>query len=413
MSRKLLVIGYVWPEPKTTAAGQRMLQLLQAFLDFEYQITFASTALKTLHSFDLDDLGIQTVGIKLNHASFDTFVKALNPDTVIFDRFMVEEQFGWRVAEQVPKAFRILNTEDLHSLRKTREVCHKKREEFTLEKWKANDITKREVASIYRSDLSLLVSTYEMELLMGQLKLPEQILMHLPFMLPESTEKTIASWPSFDERAGFITYGSGKHEPNVDAIIHLKQTIWPLIRKELPQATLKVFGSYFPKQVLEMHKPEEGFHIMGWVDDLDKEIQKSRVCLAPLRFGAGIKGKLVQAMKNGTPSVTTVIGAEGMMHQDADWPGSIISAPEAFASAAVQLHQNYEAWRAASERGKELIQQYFSKRRWSKQLNSRLEELSTNLDPHRSENFMGSLLQYHTLASTKYMGKWIAEKNSN
>ena len=76
--------------------------------------------------------GLMSVSIQLNHSSFDAFVQDLNPDVVIFDRFMVEEQFGWRVAEFAPRALRILNTEDLHSLRKTREESHKRGEEFTL-----------------------------------------------------------------------------------------------------------------------------------------------------------------------------------------------------------------------------------------------------------------------------------------
>ena len=121
MSKKLLVIGSVWPEPSTTAAGCRMQQLLGAFLRFGYKITFASTASRTEYSLDLEKVGVAEVTIQLNHSSFDDFIKKLLPTIVIFDRFMIEEQFGWRVAEFAPKALRILNTEDLHALRKARE----------------------------------------------------------------------------------------------------------------------------------------------------------------------------------------------------------------------------------------------------------------------------------------------------
>src|SRR6056297_4363571 len=132
MSKKILVIGYVWPEPTTTAAGCRMLQLLDAFLTFGYDITFASTASKTQYSLDLAKLGVQEVAIQLNHSSFDEFVKELSPNVVVFDRFMVEEQFGWRLAEFAPNALRILNTEDLHALRKSREDAHKKEQPFRV-----------------------------------------------------------------------------------------------------------------------------------------------------------------------------------------------------------------------------------------------------------------------------------------
>ncbi len=98
MAKKLLVIGHVWPEPKTTAAGCRMLQLLETFISFGYEITFASTAAKTEFSLNLNDLGITEAAIVLNHSSFDDFLVNLRPDTVIFDRFMVEEQFATNFA---------------------------------------------------------------------------------------------------------------------------------------------------------------------------------------------------------------------------------------------------------------------------------------------------------------------------
>ena len=128
---KVLIIGHNWPEPTTTAAGHRMIQLIRAFLHFEWLVTFVSTAAKTEYSFDLEAIGVETNFVQLNHSSFDEFLKKVHPKYVVFDRFMVEEQFGWRVTEHVPNAIRILNTEDLHSVRKTREKLHKKGEKFT------------------------------------------------------------------------------------------------------------------------------------------------------------------------------------------------------------------------------------------------------------------------------------------
>src|SRR5690606_5459984 len=125
MIQKLLIIGFVWPEPKSSAAGSRMMQLIEAYISFGYDVTFASACAKTETAFDLKTIGIQTENIQLNHSSFDDFVKQLQPDAVLFDRFMTEEQFGWRVAEQCPNALRILDTEDLHCLRKGRQQALK------------------------------------------------------------------------------------------------------------------------------------------------------------------------------------------------------------------------------------------------------------------------------------------------
>ncbi|WP_136465153.1 glycosyltransferase [Flagellimonas onchidii] len=408
--KKLLIIGYVWPEPGTTAAGHRMLQLIHTFKTFGYQITFCSTAVRTEYSENLDVLRIDCVPIKLNHHSFDTFIKQLNPEIVIFDRFMVEEQFGWRVAEFVPNAIRILNTEDLHSLRSIRKECLKKDLGFSEELWFQNDNTKREIASIYRSDLTLLVSSFEMDLLTTKLNISKSTLMHLPFMLDGIGEEEKKEWLDFETRQDFISYGNGKHAPNVDSIKYLKETIWPLIRKELPAITLKIYGAYLPQHIKQLHNPKEGFHVMGWVENLDAEIQQSRVCLAPLRFGAGIKGKLIDAMRNGTPSITTKIGAEGM-HDELSWSGIVEDDPARFTKAAVALYQKKESWKQAQRKGLEIINRLYSKEAHQEKLIAGLKTLETNLSNHRSQNFIGQMLLHQTMASTKYMAKWIEEKN--
>jgi hypothetical protein len=121
MQPTLLIIGFVYPEPNSSAAGSRMLQLIQAFQDNDYRITLATTCKKSDNAFDLKSIGVTVVEIQLNHSSFDAFIKSLNPSIVLFDRFMTEEQFGWRVAEHCPDALRILDTEDLHCLRKARQ----------------------------------------------------------------------------------------------------------------------------------------------------------------------------------------------------------------------------------------------------------------------------------------------------
>ena len=163
--KSLLIIGAVWVEPNSSAAGKRMLQLIAQFLERDYKITFASPAQKNEKAIDLISSGIIEVAIELNNASFDVFVKELNPTIVLFDRFMMEEQFGWRVAENCPDAIRILDTEDLHFLRKTRQQQLKKGEAFTNDALLQSDDTKREIASILRCDVSLIISTYEMDLL--------------------------------------------------------------------------------------------------------------------------------------------------------------------------------------------------------------------------------------------------------
>ena len=114
------VIGYVWPEPNSSAAGQNMLSLITRCLDANFNVTFLTAATDSEHKADLEALGVQAHSVALNCSSFNTLIAQLTPDVVIFDRYMTEEQFSWRVKESCPEALRILNTEDLHSLRQAR-----------------------------------------------------------------------------------------------------------------------------------------------------------------------------------------------------------------------------------------------------------------------------------------------------
>ena len=124
MNKNLLVIGFVWPEPNSTAAGTRMIQLIELLFANGYNITFVSSASKNRNSYDLEALNIPTYEILLNDSSFDILIKKINPSIVLFDRFLTEEQFGWRVKEICPGALRILDTEDLHFLREARIMYH-------------------------------------------------------------------------------------------------------------------------------------------------------------------------------------------------------------------------------------------------------------------------------------------------
>ena len=387
-----------------------MLQLLGVFQKQGYSITVASAASRSEFSLDLTALGIEMRDIKMNDSSFDDFIKELEPNVVVFDRFLSEEQFGWRVAEHMPNAVRILDTEDLHSLRHVREQCFKKGMEFTTDIWLQDDKTKREIASIYRCDLSLIISSFEFELLKEVLKIDKGLLLLLPFMVDEINENI--QWPTYEQRTDFLFIGGGKHAPNVDAILHLKNNIWPLIRQQLPNAKLNVYGAYLPQQVLEMHNTKEGFWIQGRAEDVQIVMQQTRVCLVPLRFGAGIKGKLLEAMRNGTPSVTTSIGAEGMQGI-LDWNGFIENSPADFANAAVRLYTDETIWQTAQEQGKTLVNTLFSKNSLETLFVSKLDDLLMNLSNHRKQNFIGALLQHQTLNATKYMGKWIEEKNKS
>lgn len=406
--KTLLVIGYVWPEPNSSAAGSRMLQLIQFFQRQDYQITFASPAQRTEHMVDLKALEVNSVDIKLNCASFDDFIIKLQPDIVMFDRFMMEEQFGWRVSEQCPQALRILDTEDLFSLRHARHDAYKKNHPMTKADLLNSDLAKREIAAIFRSDITLMISPKEIELLIEVFNVDSSLLHYLPFVF--NSEQLQLCNPSYEQRQGFISIGNFRHPPNWDSVLWLKQQIWPLIRKQLPKAEINICGAYPPPKATDLHDEKSGFIIKGWVDDAFSAMRSARVCLAPLRFGAGIKGKLADAMLCSTPSVTTDIGIEGMQTQ-LPWAGKVANDVDSIASAAVKLYLDAVAWQSASDLGQKNAQLLFEQHQHFLLFSNRLMQVLSDLTTHRQNNFIGSMLNHHHHKSTKYMSQWIEAKN--
>lgn len=401
--KNLVIIGKVFPEPNSTAAGYRMIQLMDLFLTQNYQITFLSTATISENSFDLSSKNIQFQNILLNDNSFDELIKNLNPEIVIFDRFTTEEQFGWRVSEQVPNAVKVLDTEDLHFLRNAREKAFKQNRNLEHSDL-INDVFKRELASILRCDLSLIISEFEMNLLIGKFKIDEDILFYLPLFGEVKKPKT-----SFPERKNFISIGNFLHEPNWHTVLQLKK-LWKDIKKQLPEAEIHIYGAYASEKVFQLHNEKEGFIIKGRAENVEIIFNTAKVLLAPIPFGAGIKGKLLESMQFGLPNVTSTVGAEAMQGNH-DWNGFITDNETEFVEKAVLLYQDENLWRKSQENGFKIIENRFKKELFEPNFIHKIQEISENLESHRNQNFLGQILQHHTLQSTKYLSKWIEEKN--
>lgn len=402
MKNKVLFIGNVWPEVTTTAAGRRVYQLIDFFQVKGYSVHFASTS--TVNTFAeelvLKDVSIQVV--ELNNDSFNEFVTDLNPSVVVYDRFMMEEQFGWRVRDCCPDALTILDTEDLHFLRMSREEVLK-----GSSKKRSEEVKLRELSAVLRSDLSLVISKAELALLI-KMGIPTEILYYLPFgvEIPDST-----SWMSFDERENFVTIGSFLHAPNVDSVLFLKNEIWPLLRQLVPDAEMHIYGAYCTEKHLQLTNENEKFFVKGFATDALEVIANAKVLLAPLRFGAGLKGKLLEAMLVGTPSITTEVGSEGMVNKKEEWPGFITDAVEVFVEQAAVVYTNGDYWTDCSCRSVELIEKEFNKKFVNNLFSEKVDVFIAQIQEGRTKNLMGQILNYNTNRSTKFMSKWIEAKN--
>jgi len=422
-SYHILFIGHLWPEPDSSAAGYRTMALIETCLEHNWQVSFACAAEETLWSERLQTIGVNCYSIKVNSQTFDQWIAQLKADFCVFDRFMTEEQFSWRVAKYSPGCIHILDTSDLHFLRRARQQAFKKNKQNSLLN---NDIdlfspensenTIREISAIYRSDLSLIISSYEMELLKEKFQISDDLLLYLPFMFDFPNPKL--SFPvheelmqkEFSQRQHFFMIGNFLHEPNWDAVLWCKQNLWPKIRAKLSNAELHIFGAYTPEKAKQLHNSSEGFYIKGRAENLPSLISNYRVNLVPLRFGAGIKGKIADGFQFGLPCITTSIGAEGM-DGGLSWGGYICDKEEDFIESAIKLYTQSDTWKEKQANGFEIILKVHNKKIYQQHFIQRLLDLKQHISQSRKKNFVGNMLKYHLHRSHEFMSRWIEEKN--
>ena len=423
------MIGYVWPEPISSAAGLRDLALIGQFLRAGWKVHYASPAKPGKFSEMLEIMGVPTFSCEANDPRFDAYVRELQPDVVLFDRFVIEEQFGWRVEENCPDAVRILDMQDFHSLRRARgaaleagpakgwtlarvQDASQDNAEEVIEQFAREDLL-RELSAIYRSDLTLVISSFEMRLLLQRYRVPSELLLLQRLSYGPWKEKSPARQPlpSFEERRHFVSIGNFRHPPNADALRWLRAEIWPKIRKDLPEAELHLYGAYPSREMMEFSDAALGFIVKGPVEDQYATLRRYRALLAPLRYGAGIKGKISDAWSVGTPVVSTPIGAEGMVG-DTQWPGEVAGDELSFAESACALYSRPDLWRERSQEGLRAIARYYDAEANRRALLGTIRQVKEDLPERRRSNRIGAMLRQDMRRGTKYFSKWIELKQS-
>lgn len=429
MNRKLLYIGYVWPEPQSSAAGWHTTDLLRAFSQIGYEIHLASSAAPTEFSTSFDSwksLGVVTHFIKLNCTSFDEFIRGLQPDVVVFDRFITEEQFGARVYDNLPGALRIVDMQDFHTLRKQREEDVKvisKEESGSLDKSEFNFSEPvqfsvrtqdpyfwREAASLLRSDGIISISHSEKRELLD-LGFPEEKVTCFSYF----KKATPLENPTFQERKDFIFLGNQRHPPNADALGVLKNGLWDSTRSaflslEQQPPELHVWGAYENPRERISHSKTKGIIFKGrYIGEVTELLKKYRVLLAPLRYGAGVKGKILDAWIAGTPVLTTDFGLEGLITQV-----QAVSDFYSWGKLAHKLYGDENCWKNEVNKGQETLRVNLSSEEQKKNLEQALEKWKLTKAARSGQLYqiLPDLLFSQSLASTRYFSKWIELKEA-
>jgi glycosyltransferase involved in cell wall biosynthesis len=393
-SMRIVYLTQVWPEPRSSAAGLRSWNVIRALRSNE--LVVASAATNEPARLELEQAGVQTQAVSLNRSCFDDWIQSFDPTVVIFDRFLLEEQFGARVAAKCPNAARILDTIDLHFLRRARQSG--------ATDWRTEDAY-RELASIFRCDHTWVVSDFEYRLLSQEAQVPSELLS----VSRLSPDRAGATALPHESRQHFASIGNFRHPPNLDSARWLKREVWPLVRRALPGAELHLFGAYPSREVMEMNQPGEGFFVDGPAPHAVSTLGRFRVTLAPLRFGAGIKGKILDGWSAGTPVVTTPVGSEGM---SAEWPfpGLVAGSAQQIAEEAVRLHEDQTLWSRVQGAGYELLDRLYGADVIEKGIAQQVELTVRNLPALRAQNLVGRILELATTRSTLYFSRWIEAK---
>jgi glycosyltransferase involved in cell wall biosynthesis len=243
----------------------------------------------------------------------------------------------------------VFDTVDLHFLREQREaeVAGKK----ALLRC-ALATQRREFDNIAAADVTWVVSPVEKALLSTQLPAAHvQVVANLHDIRAEAA--------SDRGRAGMLFVGGGNHPPNIDAVRWLVTDIHPLVRKHLPGSLLHIVGEGIEDRIPGTPGMREGIVFHGHVPDLTTLLSTMRVGLAPLRFGAGVKGKVNQYMAHGLPTVATDCAVEGM-HLTHGHDVMVANDPAAFARAVLELHEDRDAWTRLSTHGLANVRRHFS-----------------------------------------------------
>jgi GT2 family glycosyltransferase/SAM-dependent methyltransferase/glycosyltransferase involved in cell wall biosynthesis len=346
-TRRVLVIDHCTPTPDQDSGSIDIYNIMLLLREMDFQVTFIPED-NFLYMPEYTT-ALQRAGIEVLYAPyFRTIGQHLTEcgdryELAFLNRPSVVERYMPAIRQLCPKAKLLFHTVDLHFLRMTREA------ELFADKSKleaADEMKQRELAIIAAVDMTTVLSTEELALLLHHL--PDENIRLLPYSRHIQGTKI-----GFYERANIIFVGGYQHTPNIDAVLYFVSEIMPLLRMRLPGVKFYAVGSKVPPEIQAL--ASEDVIIPGFIEDLDVLLGKMRVSVAPLRYGAGIKGKIGSAMAVGLPVVATPLAAEGMSLTDGE---NILVAEDAakFADMVVRLYQDEALWNQISHNSLEFAE---------------------------------------------------------
>ena len=342
----VLVIDHRIPLPDRDAGSLRMQHILRELVDLGCRVTFIPDNLAGIQP---ETAELQALGIEVLHGNIDVNLELASAGPylrlAIVSRPVVAARYLDVLREHARDATIAYDTVDLHFVREERRAALG--EGSTV---KAATLRELELAMVRASDMTITVTEDEREVVCS----------HVPgarvVVIPTINEIAEVVAPPAG-REGILFVGGFEHPPNAGAVLALVRDVMPLVWRELGPVPVRIVGSNPPPEVLQLASAE--VEIKGWVKDLGPLYSSSRVMVAPLRYGAGLKGKVTQSLAVGLPVVTTPIGAEGLDAVDGR-DMMIADDPADLADAIVRVMSDDELWSELSHNGREVAARVFS-----------------------------------------------------
>jgi len=343
--KNILFIDHYVPEPDKDSGSQRTFRILGILSYLGNKVTFWPDNLHPSQPYtnELQQKGIEVI---YGHTDFDELLKKRKNlfDIAIISRPYVSVKYIEKIRSFMPNCRIIFDTIDLHFLRMKRQQSFDK----AISQADVKKMHDLELDLMKNSDLTILTSKEEAKILHDEDE-------SLKIVLLPNIHAYEGKIIDFEERKNMIFVGGFQHPPNGDAVEFLAKEIFPLIKKELRDVKLYIIGSNPPEKIKRLSSDD--IIVTGYIKDIRTFYNEAKLMLAPLRFGAGVKGKITQSLSRGLPVVTTTVGCESI--DMLDGKNCMISDnPEDFAKKAVQLYSDKELWNKISQNGLQTAKNY-------------------------------------------------------
>ncbi|MEO7742748.1 MAG: glycosyltransferase [Usitatibacter sp.] len=348
---RVLLVEACMLTPDHDAGSVRTWKLIEVMQRLGAKVTFVAANLEHREPY----VGrLQQAGVEVLYAPYVTSIDALieergvDFDIIILARYYVAAPHIDAVRRHAPRALLVLDTIDLHYLRQRRLAALEKSSALAQGAQKTHQ---QEIDCIQRSDVTWVVSEVERDILSREVPSARVLVQSLIHDLGPRRN-------GFGERAGLLFVGGFRHPPNIDAALWYVGEIAPLLAEMLPGVTTHFIGSNAPRAILDLQAP--GIDVVGYVPDLEPWLERCRVSVSPLRYGAGMKGKVIESMSHGLPVVATAMSVEGMRLAP-DKEAVMAEEPRAFAEAVARLYRDEGLWNRVSQSARDHVKDHFSR----------------------------------------------------